>query len=168
MEKKQRNTEDQNPEQEQGFSTGSGDCDGGPIEAPDELNAIEGEVMSDIVDDKESAAEKNTSSGCFLGPDACSGLCSMVFDVLASRRGDQWHLSQPESEQLGSALDAVLSKYLPDNMEKWGPEITLITVSAMIILPRMRAANCYVFHYSRGIVPRSARVIRIDHDHQIL
>ncbi len=27
---------------------------------------------------------------------------------------------------------------------------------------------CYVFHYSRGIVPRSARVIRIDHDHQIL
>ncbi len=29
-------------------------------------------------------------------------------------------------------------------------------------------ARCYVFHYSRGIVPRSARVIRIDHDHQIL
>ena len=28
--------------------------------------------------------------------------------------------------------------------------------------------NCYVFHYSRGIVPRSARVIRIAHDHQIL
>ncbi len=29
-------------------------------------------------------------------------------------------------------------------------------------------SSCYVFHYSRGIVPRSARVIRIDHDHQIL
>jgi len=123
-------------EQEQAAPlTGSGE-----IEAPEEFAALESEII-DPGQDTSGVEDDYSAPGDFLGADACSGLCSMVFDVLAARRGEHWRLAPPEAEQLGGALDQVLAKYLPDNMEKWGPEITLLTVSAMIVLPRMRGTD---------------------------
>jgi len=134
-ESQQSNSNPGEPEQE--CSTGTGE-----IEAPEELDAIETEIIEqEEPPESHDFSGGDYTTGKFLGTDACSGLCSMVFDVLASRRGDHWRLQAPEAEQLGGALDQVLAKYLPDNMERWGPEITLITVATMIVLPRMRGED---------------------------
>jgi len=120
-------------------STGSGKE--GHVEAPDELEAIEAEIIDPEENENPDDVSAASSSGDFIGADACSGLCSIIFDMLASRRGEHWRLSQPESEQLGGAVDAVLGKYLPGNLERWGPEITLATILSMIVLPRMKGPD---------------------------
>jgi len=73
------------------------------------------------------------------GPDLdtaqmCTSVVSVIFTLVAGRRGDHWQLSGDEGQQLGGALAAVLDKYAPEF--KGGPEATLVLVALMIAGPR--------------------------------
>ena len=75
--------------------------------------------------------------GSFLGVDATGSLCSSVFSIVATRRGDHWLLKPAETQALGASLDAVLAKYMPDDADRFGPEIALVSCVAMIVTPRL-------------------------------
>jgi len=111
------------------------------IENQEELEAIEVELVdSEIADDDETIdneqAEKPKE---FVGAETCSALCSSLFNLLASRKGDVWKLEDEEAQSLGASLDAVLAKYIPAGIDKYGQEFALISVAAAIILPRLKA-----------------------------
>ncbi|MBC54109.1 MAG: hypothetical protein CMQ34_09795 [Gammaproteobacteria bacterium] len=67
----------------------------------------------------------------------CTALLTVIFTLMAGRRGDHWMLSDKESEMLGNALAAVLDKYIPKM--QGGPEATLIVVTLLIVGPRAMA-----------------------------
>jgi len=51
-----------------------------------------------------------------------------------------WAVADAEIEQLANAYGALLDKYYPDKIgffDKWGAEITAITVTALVIAPRI-------------------------------
>jgi len=107
------------------------------IESKEEIEALKTELLEDgegFSSDGESHHEKATE---FMGADACSGLCSSMFDLLAARKGEQWHLKPEESQSLGGALDAVLAKYIPAGLDKYSAETALILVAIGIVMPRM-------------------------------
>ena len=58
------------------------------------------------------------------------------FSVIAAKAGDHWALSGQEAEALAGAYDAVLDKYFPNIGKSLGVEVTAITITAMVFLPR--------------------------------
>lgn len=62
-------------------------------------------------------------------------LYSMIFTMLARRRGQHWMLSKDESDGLGEATAACLEKWF--GATALGPEATLLIVGGMIMVPRM-------------------------------
>lgn len=65
----------------------------------------------------------------------CATCFTVVFGILAGRRGNHWALTAEESEQLGAATGAVLDKYCPDI--EGGPEYALVVAAGMVVLPRV-------------------------------
>ncbi len=109
------------------------------IERPDELEAIEGELLDSEAEARPEDAGPEQARE-FIGAEHAAALCSNLFAVVASRKGEHWLLKEREAQALGGALDAVLAKYIPAGAERYGPEITLVSVAASIILPRMQAS----------------------------
>jgi len=110
------------------------------IERPDELEAIEGELMDTPADDAGMPeGEPGQQAQEFIGAEHAAALCANVFRVIAARRGEHWQLRAEEASALGGALDAVLAKHIPAGAERYGPEIALLSVATAIILPRMQA-----------------------------
>lgn len=107
------------------------------IERPDELEAIEGELLEDAATPEGPETETRAE---FIGAEHAAALCANLFAVVASRKGEHWLLKEREAQALGGALDAVLAKYIPAGAERYGPEIALVSVAASIILPRMQAS----------------------------
>jgi hypothetical protein len=68
----------------------------------------------------------------------CSSLLMIGFNLIGSRRGDHWNLSQEEASETGNAVGAVLDKYFPD-MSNQGIEITAVMTCAMVLTPRLMA-----------------------------
>lgn len=71
----------------------------------------------------------------------CDALVGLAFGLLADRRGPHWALSKTETDQLGSAVGAVLDKYLPDI--NTGTEIVLVVSLLVIVGPRVAADKAY-------------------------
>ncbi len=110
------------------MSGSNGPADPAALEAL-KAEAIEAEQQP--VEDIEEAAPDT------LGAEACGMLAGVAFDLVATRRGEHWRLSEQERQLIGENLDAVLAKYLPGvNM---GPEASLAVVLAAVVMPRLRA-----------------------------
>lgn len=77
------------------------------------------------------AAEPEISTG-----ELCTSLLSIGFNLVASRRGDHWRLSDGEAHETGQALGAVLDKYFPD-LSNQGVEVTAVMTCAMVLTPRL-------------------------------
>lgn len=123
-------------EQEAGAKTATVDPD-----VQQQLNQLDGllldfkpepEDTAPGADDAEASAPPAMETG-----EMCTALLTVIFTLMAGRRGDHWMLSNSESEMLGNALAAVLDKYMP-NMQG-GPEATLIVVTLLIVGPRAMA-----------------------------
>ena len=96
-------------------------------------------LLSDFTPEPEQEGAADQSGSTDAQPamesgEMCAALLSVLFTLMASRRGDHWMLSDAEGEMLGNALAAVLDKYMPGM--KGGPEATLIIVALMIVGPR--------------------------------
>lgn len=70
-----------------------------------------------------------------LGGEELAFIFEIGFGVVATRRGDHWKIKPDEAQQLGTATDKVLQKYLP-NMQT-GPEVALCLTAGMVFLPRL-------------------------------
>lgn len=70
-----------------------------------------------------------------LGGEELAFIFEIGFGVVAGRRGAHWKLSSEEAQQLGTATDKVLEKYLPDIQT--GPEVALVLTAGMVFLPRL-------------------------------
>jgi len=105
------------------------------IEAPDEFEAIQAEVMGEG-DGFEDQAEQQAMPRQFIGSEQCGKMVGMIFDVIAGRSGEKWKLDAKESGALGDALDPVLAKYMPD-ANSAGEEVQLCIVALAVFLPRM-------------------------------
>jgi len=93
-------------------------------------------MANDFEPEKEPiASESGIESAGIDSGQMCATCFSVVFGILAGRRGDHWALSPEESEQLGTATGAVLDKYCPDI--EGGPEYALIVAAGMVVLPRV-------------------------------
>ena len=98
-----------------------------------EARACKAGQSGDFVPDASAMSSEPQLSGAQV----CTGLVATVFALLASKRGAHWALSPEESTELGGAAGAVLDKYCP-NMQG-GPEISLLMVAAMVVVPRYMA-----------------------------
>lgn len=66
-----------------------------------------------------------------------SELIAPILNIGFATLAPNWKISGEEVEQLSQAYGALLDKYLPDNgLDKYGPEISAIMVTAMIVMPR--------------------------------
>jgi hypothetical protein len=65
-------------------------------------------------------------------------LISWPFDIIAARRGSFWKIQDAERDRLAFCLAAVLEKWLPDFMLKYGEEIALGAVFAGVVISRVR------------------------------
>lgn len=107
-----------------------------------ELDAIECEIIGDGgaagADDGQqySRAEPEKRRG-FIGGDKCGKICGTISELIASRKGEKYKLSEDEREQLGNALDPVLEKYMPTDGNDISAELSLALVAVAIIAPRM-------------------------------
>ncbi len=108
------------------------------IENKEELEAIEVELADAEISDEGIDNERAKISGEFVGAETCSALCNSLFNLMASRKGHVWKLTEEESQALGASLDAVLAKYIPTGIDKYGQEFALISVAVAIILPRIK------------------------------
>jgi len=79
------------------------------------------------------AAQPEISTG-----ELCSSLLMIGFNLIGSRRGDHWNLTQEEATETGNALGQVLDKYFPD-MSSQGVELTAVMTCAMVLTPRLMA-----------------------------
>jgi hypothetical protein len=93
--------------------------------SPEAMQAEQGEAQPEI------------STG-----EMCSSLLMIGFNLIGSRRGDHWNLSQEEASETGNAVGAVLDKYFPD-MSNQGVEITAVMTCAMVLTPRLMADKQY-------------------------
>lgn len=104
-----------------------------------QLDQLDGLLLDFKPEPEHENYESNEAAASEQVPDMETGemvtaLLTVIFSLMAGRRGDHWALSDAESEMLGNALAAVLDKYVP-NM-KGGPEATLIVVVLVIVGPR--------------------------------
>lgn len=117
-----------------------------------EFNQIEAEIGAvDLPPDQQVAANDD-------GPKQHVGvmLVAVCGSMLAGARGRHWQPSPEESEAIGSALDAVLDKYLP-NFET-GPEFALISAVAIYTVPRLMKDRELLAKSDRsGRVPEEVR-----------
>lgn len=65
----------------------------------------------------------------------CTQVVTVLFAILAKRRGDHWPVDEKEAALLGGAVAAVLDKYAPGY--QGGPEGALIITALMIVGPRL-------------------------------
>ncbi len=63
-------------------------------------------------------------------------LLVMVLDPAFQILAPNWKIRQGEVEQLATAYAAVIDKYFPDSLNAYGPEISAVLVTAMILAPR--------------------------------
>lgn len=73
-----------------------------------------------------------------LDPAIVGMILDLPFGMLARARGDHWKLTDADKAMVCPPLAAVLDKYLPGAMGKFGPEIALLICTAAIIMPRMQ------------------------------
>jgi len=115
------------------------------IENAAELDALKAELRNEAFEhDQEQDQEGYSQTSApreFLGAQACAGLCVSMFDLLASRKGEQWKLKDGEAEQLGGALDRVLAKYIPAGLDKYNDETALFLIALGIIMPRLKEGD---------------------------
>lgn len=71
-----------------------------------------------------------------IAPDAMAKLCLACSHVVAKRSGEQWIMSETESQAVGLALDAVAAKYLPEAIE-YQEESALAILVVMYVLARV-------------------------------
>jgi len=66
-----------------------------------------------------------------------SELLAPILGIGFATLAPNWKVSPDEVNQLSQAYGALIDKYLPDNgLDRFGPEISAIMVTAMIIMPR--------------------------------
>jgi len=83
-----------------------------------------------IVAQEEQAKDGEISSAELLQP-----LLTIGFSLLAPN----WQIQQEEIEQLSEAYGALVDKYFPDTgLDRFGPEISAVMVTAMIVMPRAK------------------------------
>lgn len=66
-----------------------------------------------------------------------AGAYSMMFDLIASRSGPHWKLTDTESQTLAGAHGDVLDKYFPNAGQYLGCEVIAIAVTAQVFAPRV-------------------------------
>lgn len=102
-----------------------------------QLDQLDG-LLLDFKPEPESGETEQIAAGdsgaAMETEEMVTAVLTIIFSMMATRRGDHWALSDAESEMLGGALAAVLDKYMPDM--KGGPEATLIVVVLLIVGPR--------------------------------
>jgi len=115
------------------------------IESQAELEQIKADLRDDMPEDALMGdgvgGGEPAPRGEFLGAEACGGLCSSMFDLLAARKGEHWKLKDEEAAQLGGALDRVLAKYIPNGLDKYNDETALLLIAIGIVMPRMQGAG---------------------------
>lgn len=52
-----------------------------------------------------------------------------------------WKLQPAELQQLGDAYGALIDKYFPDGLTRWGAELNAALVTVMILGPRLKMAR---------------------------
>lgn len=72
----------------------------------------------------------------FLPVETVVAMVALPFDLIAKRKGEHWKLSEEESKQIGTLTAKVLTKNVPEWLDKWGDEIALATVLGMAIVGR--------------------------------
>jgi len=105
------------------------------VEAPEEFEAIQAEVMGEG-DGFQQEPKQPATPRAFIGSDQCGKMVGMLFEVVAGRAGEKWRLDAKESGALGEALDPVLAKYMP-SADQAGEEVQLAIVALAVFLPRM-------------------------------
>jgi len=60
-------------------------------------------------------------------------IVSSMFDIFSPK----WKVKKAEKEALSQAYGALLDKYFPDASNMFGVELTALTVTAMVVAPRM-------------------------------
>lgn len=70
-----------------------------------------------------------------VSADQIAQLYQTGFSLVALRAGKHWNLSDGEAKEIGTATDAVLTKYLGET--KIGPELGLLFAGVAIIGPRV-------------------------------
>lgn len=68
---------------------------------------------------------------------ASKGLMNFGFEILASRKGKHWLLSEKELEGYSEITDQLIIKYLPF-VEKYGLEVAFVIWTGNIFLPRFK------------------------------
>ena len=63
-------------------------------------------------------------------------LLVMVLDPAFQILAPNWKVTQTEVKQLAEAYGAVIDKYWPDGLTQYGPEVSAILITAMIVAPR--------------------------------
>ena len=105
----------------------------------------------DQMQGEQAEAQPEISTG-----EMCSSLLMIGFNLIGSRRGDHWNLTQEEATETGNAVGAVLDKYFPD-MSNQGVEITAVMTCAMVLTPRLMADKQYAQQRREHIEREQAR-----------
>ena len=74
--------------------------------------------------------------------DLVASLAKITGEVVAARRGDHWKVADKEAMAWAEAAVPVLEKYAPGF--EASPELALVLVSGMIVLPRIQADKAAV------------------------
>ncbi|MDX8398877.1 MAG: hypothetical protein R8K20_01355 [Gallionellaceae bacterium] len=105
-----------------------------------ELEAVECEILGDGNSGAAGSGyddSRTQEKAEFIGGEKCGKICGALSELIASRKGDKYKLSEDEQAQIGSALDPVLLKYLPSDAGDISAELSLALVAFAIIVPRM-------------------------------
>lgn len=94
-----------------------------------ELDALQGEAGADT----RAPAEIRESTGEWK--ELIVQLLIPTFQLMAPA----WNVQESEIDALGEAYAAVLSKYCPEGLSRWGPELTAGLTTVAVFGPRMRA-----------------------------
>lgn len=100
---------------------------------PESVDAELDALQDDAGADQRPLAEIRESTGEWR--ELLIQLLTPTFQLMAPA----WNVQQEEINALGDAYAAVLSKYCPDGLSNWGPEITAGLTTVAIFGPRMRA-----------------------------
>ncbi|MBB10563.1 MAG: hypothetical protein CL550_06420 [Alcanivorax sp.] len=79
--------------------------------------------------------EKQKAEGDTVSAEQIAQLYQTGFALVSLRAGDHWKLSDGEAKEIGTATDAVLTKYLGET--KMGPELALLFTGVAVIGPRV-------------------------------
>ncbi len=101
-----------------------------------ELRGLEAEVIGEINSDAAAVGDITAQAVAPLDEELrglVGGVLGMGFSVLAPN----WQVQQEEVEQLTEAYTALLCKYCPDGLGKYGVEISAVMMTFAVVAPRL-------------------------------